>query len=269
MDGDATASYFDRRAHQYPAAEWHAAYARRLVELADLTAGQRVLDAATGTGFAALTAARAVGPTGQVVGVDISPGMLAQAEQSRSHAGVSNVGYVEADAATLPAFEDATFDVVLCSAGVLYLPVATALATWYRVLTPGGLVGFSTMCAGYPAAARVFRRCAAELGLPLRDPHAVLGDQARCRQALEAAGFQPERIVAGQVWLPDSDLGEIWRLHATSPHYPEIHHLTATELAVLRERVTTAIARLRTEHGLAAQRAAVLYAFGRKPETRM
>ena len=53
--------------------------ANPLVELVGLPSGAKVLDVATGTGWAALAAAQTVGATGQVVGVDMTPGMLEQA----------------------------------------------------------------------------------------------------------------------------------------------------------------------------------------------
>jgi ubiquinone/menaquinone biosynthesis C-methylase UbiE len=72
------AATFDRRAPGYRDSDWHRASAERLVDLCDLKPGDRVLDAGTGTGFAALHAARKVGPGGRVVGVDISQGMLSE-----------------------------------------------------------------------------------------------------------------------------------------------------------------------------------------------
>ncbi|GAB3899899.1 hypothetical protein GCM10027612_60630 [Microbispora bryophytorum subsp. camponoti] len=144
-------SYFDGRAAGYGHLSWHTGYAERLVELAGLTPGMRVLDAATGTGLAALAAARAVGPSGQVVGVDISAGMLQEADRLCTASGLTNVGYVKADATALDGFGDEAFDVVLCCAGMLYLPASTAFAAWHRVLKPGGLVCFSAMRAGFPA----------------------------------------------------------------------------------------------------------------------
>lgn len=262
---DDTATYFDQRAARYVGDDWHDVYARRLVELAHLVPGQRVLDAATGTGFAALAAARAVGPTGHVVGVDVSDGMLTQAERLRHAAGLANVSYVRADAATLAEFSDASFDVVLCSAGMLYLPVHAALTTWHRVLKPGGLVGFSAMCAGYPLIADLFRRCAAEFDVEVTDPHAELGDVDRCRQALRDAGFAPERVEHGDVSLPDTDGEQAWRLHATSPHYAEVAALPTSRQDALRERFTAALAQARRADADLA-RAPVLYAFGRKPQ---
>lgn len=265
MEAEDTASYFDRRAPHYAEGEWHAVYAQRLVELAQLRPGQRVLDAATGTGFAATVAARQVGATGEVVGVDISTGMLGQAERLRTEAGLHHLRFVAADAATLPGFADASFDVVLCAAALLYLPARPALSAWRRVLTPGGVVGFSTMRAGHPVAAQIFRRCAAEFGIQLADPHAEVGDETRCRHMLATAGFRAERTIAGEVWLPDSDAERVWQLHVTSPHYRQIHTLAPSDLAALRTRFTTAFARRRADDGMKTRREAVLYAFGRTP----
>ena len=75
------ADSFDRRAESYARSNWHKRYAARLVELCALRPGDRVLDAGTGTGFAALAAARVVGANGHVCGVDISGGMLRQARR--------------------------------------------------------------------------------------------------------------------------------------------------------------------------------------------
>ena len=73
----------------------------RLVELAKVRGGDRVLDIATGSGEPALTAARAAGPSGRVVAVDMSPGMLAIARERIDAAGLKNVDLVESDAEAL------------------------------------------------------------------------------------------------------------------------------------------------------------------------
>jgi ubiquinone/menaquinone biosynthesis C-methylase UbiE len=84
----------------------------RVVTRAALTAGQHVLDLGTGTGAVAERAAQVVGPQGQVVGVDLSPDMLALAQRRMAAGGLTNVRLREGRAESLPA-EDATFDVVL------------------------------------------------------------------------------------------------------------------------------------------------------------
>ncbi|AQZ67206.1 2-heptaprenyl-1,4-naphthoquinone methyltransferase [[Actinomadura] parvosata subsp. kistnae] len=254
-----TASYFDGRAGRYAGADWHVRYAERLVELAALPPGGHVLDAATGTGFAAVAAARAVGPAGRVVGVDVSAGMLAQA--GRLGTGLPNVTYEQGDVLRLDRFGEGTFDAVICSAGMLYLSVEEALAAWRRVLKPGGLVGFSAMRAGFPVMARLFRARAAELGLDLRDPMEALGDERRCAAALARAGFTSVRTVPGEVVLPRSDDEQVWRIYSRSPHYPEVGTLGPEDLSALRARFLGDVRRL---DGEASARAPVVYAFGHR-----
>ncbi|XVQ86482.1 class I SAM-dependent methyltransferase [Microbispora siamensis] len=210
--------------------DWHVGYAERLVALAGLAPGMRVLDAATGTGLAALAAARAVGPSGQVVGVDISAGMLQEAGRLLAESGLANVTYVKADVTALDEFEDESFDAVLCCAGMLYLPAGPALAAWYRVLRPGGLLGFSAMRAGFPLAARVFRECAARFGLALTDPMAEVGTEESSREAASEAGFVFEQAVPDVIVLPPRNALDLWRGHAMNPNYPEVASLTAKEL---------------------------------------
>ncbi|MBA3824403.1 MAG: methyltransferase domain-containing protein [Ktedonobacterales bacterium] len=158
----AIAALFDRVAEGYDAPELRCfpAGARWLVALADLHPGQRVLDVATGTGAALLPAAATVGPTGQVVGIDIAPGMLAQARQRLTEAGVTQVKVQGADARHLP-FPDATFDAVLCSLGIFFLPdMAAALTEWQRVTRPGGTIAFTGfgLAAFYPLVDRLVMR---------------------------------------------------------------------------------------------------------------
>jgi ubiquinone/menaquinone biosynthesis C-methylase UbiE len=106
------AATFDRRASGYRDSDWHRASAGRLVDLCDLKPGDRVLDAGTGTGFAALHAARKVGQAGHVVGVDISQGMLSEARAEAAASRLTNIEFIQCDATSLPQFADSTFDVV-------------------------------------------------------------------------------------------------------------------------------------------------------------
>ena len=137
------AEAFNARAATYRDSDWHRTSAERLIELSGVRPGDRVLDAGTGTGFAGLAAARLVGPAGAVVGVDLSPGMLAVARESAAQSGLTNFDAVEADATTLPQFADGSFDAVTSATSLLYMPAAAALREWARVLRPGGLLAFS------------------------------------------------------------------------------------------------------------------------------
>lgn len=109
-----------------------------VIARAELQAGQRVLDLGTGTGAVAERAAAIVGPRGQVVGVDISPEMLAQAGQRAAARGLENVAFREGRAEALPA-DDGSFDVVLASLSLMYvIDRAAAAREIARVLRPGG-----------------------------------------------------------------------------------------------------------------------------------
>src|SRR6059058_367124 len=70
----------------------------RLVELAGVRSGSRVLDVAAGYGEPALTAARKAGPQGQVVATDISAEMLAFGRERAAAAGAANLEFVESEA---------------------------------------------------------------------------------------------------------------------------------------------------------------------------
>ncbi|GAA4609425.1 ubiquinone/menaquinone biosynthesis C-methylase UbiE [Actinoplanes octamycinicus] len=253
---------FDQRAAGYARHTWHVRYAERLVELAAPVPGSRVLDAATGTGLAAIAAARAVGPQGRVTGVDISAAMLDQARQAVS---APNVELVKADASRLRQFPDGSFDLVLCSAGLLYLPVHTALREWRRLLVPGGRVGFSTMHDGFPVAARVFRKLAAGFGLDLADPAAPLGTPDRCEQALRNAGLEPAEQVVETVEFSAADLEHAWEAHAHGPHQAALALLTPAQLAEFQQSYTGALTDLRATDPDTLRTARVIYAFGRKP----
>jgi ubiquinone/menaquinone biosynthesis C-methylase UbiE len=236
MSHESMETYFDGRAAGYGHLDWHVTYAERLVELAELAPGMRVLDAATGTGLAALAAGRAVGPSGHVVGVDVSAGMLLEAGSLLHASGLSNVTFVKADVTALDEFEDESFDAVLCCAGMLYLPADRALAAWHRVLKPDGMVGFSAMRAGSPFAARLFRECAADFGLMLTDPMAEVGSEERARDATTRAGFAFERAVPGMIALPPHSARDLWHSHAASPHYPQVASLGSGERAAFECR---------------------------------
>lgn len=127
---------FDRQAHFYNErwASWSDESLRRLLTLADPKPDWRVLDIATGTGFTALALTPHVA---EVVGLDIAPGMLAQA--AKRGVGVPNVSWVEAPADHLP-FDDADFDLVTSRIAPHHFPdVPAFLAESRRVLKPSGV----------------------------------------------------------------------------------------------------------------------------------
>lgn len=105
---------------------------------AALVPGERVLDIGCGGGLDALVASALVGPTGEVVGVDMTPEMIERAQAAAALVPAARVRFLEADAEDLP-FADGSFDVAL-SNGCLNLSARKGemLAEAYRVLRPGG-----------------------------------------------------------------------------------------------------------------------------------
>lgn len=114
-----------------------AAQRRRVLELLALRPGEHLLDVGVGPGLLALEAARAVGPTGRVCGIDVSPSMLAIA---RRRAGEAGVELAQGGATAIP-YSDASFDVAVSTQVLEYVPdVPAALVELHRVVRPGGRV---------------------------------------------------------------------------------------------------------------------------------
>jgi SAM-dependent methyltransferase len=113
--------------------------AELLAEAADLQPGQRVLDVASGNGNASLAAARRFC---EVVGIDYVPMLLEEARRRAEAEGLS-VDFREGDAEDLP-FEDASFDVVLSTLGVMFAPdQEKAARELMRVVKPGGTIAMA------------------------------------------------------------------------------------------------------------------------------
>ena len=106
--------------------------------LGALGPGERVVDVGSGGGIDSLIAAKMVGPSGRVIGVDMTPAMLDKARTSAAAAGMTNVEFREGFGESLPV-EDGWADVVI-SNGVLNLmpDKDAALREMARVLKPGG-----------------------------------------------------------------------------------------------------------------------------------
>jgi ubiquinone/menaquinone biosynthesis C-methylase UbiE len=101
--------------------------------------GEHVLDVACGTGLVAFAAAEAVGPGGQVLGVDLAERMVEAAGRRARAQAVSNIRFARMDAERLELSDDAGFDAALCALGLMYLPEPEqAVREMRRVLRPGG-----------------------------------------------------------------------------------------------------------------------------------
>ncbi|WP_188189157.1 GNAT family N-acetyltransferase [Nonomuraea sp. SYSU D8015] len=159
------------------------------VAVAELRAGETVLDLGSGGGIDVLLSARRVGPHGKAYGLDASPDMLALARRNAEQAGVANAEFLQGAIEDVP-LPDRAVDVVISNCVInLSDDKAGALAEAFRVLRPGGRFGVSDVVTDGDAdpgrRTRVERRIGCATGAL---------SVAAYRELLRRAGFVGVRV---------------------------------------------------------------------------
>ena len=166
-----------------------------LLSAANVSAGQRVLDVATGTGLAAEAALALVGPTGLVTATDISPQM---AERARERLKVAPNATVQTeDGQALGGLPDGSFDAVICSLGLMFFPdPARGLGQFRRVLRSGRAAVSVNTVPERSYNNRIHRIIAHYVPSLAADAARLfsLGSEQRLRVLFVAAGFRDVRI---------------------------------------------------------------------------
>jgi ubiquinone/menaquinone biosynthesis C-methylase UbiE len=188
------AGLFDRAAETYEhvGVPFFGPLGRRLVQVAALQPGWRVLDVGCGAGAALVPAAEAVGPGGQVVGLDLAEGMVRVSRATTEQRGLSNVQVLQMDAeAPDPAL--GTFDAVVAGFVVFLLPdPGSALRRYAALLRPGGRFAMSSWAAAderWKVLGPVYERFAPAGPAPFRDVVRQWHDTTWVEALVTDAGF--------------------------------------------------------------------------------
>ncbi len=159
--------------------------------IANLRPGQTVLDLGSGGGIDCFLAARQIGPTGQVIGLDMTPDMLALAERNKARLGeaAANVRFVRGEIEAIP-LPDGEVDVIISNCVInLSADKDAVFREAYRVLRPGGYLAVSDTVALQPFSEELKRDAAAWSACASGSL-----DMDAYRAKLHAAGFAPVEI---------------------------------------------------------------------------
>jgi ubiquinone/menaquinone biosynthesis C-methylase UbiE len=262
------ADVYSGRSAGYDNGEWHPRIAHRLLELADIQPGQKVLDLATGTGMVAIEAAQIVGDDGYVIGIDIATGMVDRARQKVIELGLNNIEFQVADAEALD-FPANSFDLIFCSSAFIWMSdLAGALKHWHRLLKPGGILGFhafaDTAFIGGVVSQQVLKKY--DVSLLLSKP---TGTVEKCHDLLGQAGFESIDIKIE----PDGNYISLDRaktMWAGNPSFPTpgqypnpLLKLTSEQLAQAKVDFNTELEQLQTPQGIWDD-GTIFYVFGQK-----
>lgn len=241
----------------------------RLVDFARIPPGAHVLDVACGRGAVLFPAVTAVGANGEVVGIDISEGMVQETRGEITHRALRNATALTMDAENLE-FPDSSFDMVLCGLVLFFLPnLVRALAGFRRVLKPGGWLVASTFqhyedeaTKRWDALDEQFEHC---LKPAPQAKTTKMNSEVEIRQVLSLAGFVDIEIAPDQKTFYFSDEHEWWEVAWSHGWRALLERMDEDVLAEYKNQATQLVLQENTEHGI-PDTWRLFYSRGRKPE---
>ena len=251
----AIAQIYDRRRDTYDRGgedNWHYKLACRLVECIEIKPGQQVLDLATGTGMVAIEAARRVG-SGEVIGVDISSGLLAVAQQKIDAAGLNHVVRLKlADVETLDLTENKCDRILCCSALPLLTDVPASLLLWRSFLKSQGKLGLCVFAETAFVTGVVLQEVARSYGINIVMSD-LTGTEVKTYELLKTAGYRNIQIISEQYGYY-TDLESIaikdWDISLQHPHCQPLLNLEPQQLEQLKTEYKIKLESLVTERGI-------------------
>jgi ubiquinone/menaquinone biosynthesis C-methylase UbiE len=242
-------------------------FGRRTIELASLPIGSRVLDVCCGAGASALLAAEAVGPTGNVIGVDLAKQLL---ESARAKADQRRFGNVEFEVGDMLAmrFPVASFDAVVCVFGIFFAPdMAMAVSELWSRIRPGGKLAVTTWGPNFCEPANDAFWCSIKDVRPDLykgfNPWDRINDPAGLRKILDEGGVASPKIIAENRLHTIKSPNDWWTIVLGSGYRGTIEVLNLAE----RQRVKEANLAFIRDEKVSAVETNVLYALATKPET--
>ncbi len=231
--------------------------AERMLALAQVGAGDRVLELACGPGGLGLAAAERVGPGGEVVLTDVAEEMTVIAAARGAELGLGNVAFRRIDLERIDE-PDASYDVVLCREGLMFaLEPGRAVGEIRRVLRPGGRAAVAVWAARErnPWLGLVMDVVSAQIGAPVPPPGIpgpfALGDADELRALLDDAGLADVRVEELSVPLRTASFDEWWRRTSAlaGPLSAILASMPEAAVQALRERAREAVRDYETASG--------------------
>jgi ubiquinone/menaquinone biosynthesis C-methylase UbiE len=259
---------FDDVANRYDtyAPQFQGPVAERVVELADLVSGEKVLDIGCGPGTVLIRAAKKVAPTGHATGIDLAPKMLARAADEADRQGVSDFVTLRHGDASGP-FGAGRFDVVLSSL-VLYLlqDPAAALVAWRELLTPGGRLVFSWGVQQDPDWLPVFEAVEAYAA----DDPGFVSYTARLPQPdgmeklLKDCGYVNISVGAETITTVYASAAEFWDSSVSQGPWVSWRNIPPGKLTDARADALKVLETMRGDHGKLTRHRRIAYAIARQ-----
>ncbi|MDJ0568374.1 MAG: methyltransferase domain-containing protein [Pleurocapsa sp. MO_192.B19] len=250
------AAIYDRRKDSYDRAgeeNWHFKLACRLVECADIRSGQKVVDLATGTGMVAIEAAKQVGSSGQVIGIDISPGLLSVAQQKINAAKLNDIIKLKlADVETLDFAENSWERILCCSALPLFTDVPSDLRLWRSFLVPGGKLGLCVFADTAFVHGVVLQKVARRYGINIIMSD-LTGTETKCRSLLQAAGYKNIQLTTeqyGSYINLESSASKTWDVSLQHPHCRPLLQLESQKLEQAKTEYKAELEALASDRGI-------------------
>jgi ubiquinone/menaquinone biosynthesis C-methylase UbiE len=244
----------------------------QMIEQAELDAGQRVLELASGPGGAGLLAAQLVGPAGEVLISDIVPAMVDSARRRAAARGYTNTTTAVLDLEDI-AQDDTSFDVVLCREGLMFaLDPARGVSEMYRVLRPNGRLVVAVWASPQenPWLNVLFNAIREVTGFVVPPPGMpgpfALSDRQALRRLFAGAGFSDITLRPVAVPLGAASFEAWWSrtLSVAGPVVGLLHGLDEPTRTQLKGSLRLALARYQSDGALQVPGLALVLS-GRRP----